>query len=789
MVINEPKQISTEDFLAAFYPEGKGRVYLRLFDDRGNGGGRNMEIDLNNFNAIRPTLEKENKNNNGIFFVVNGTGQTDAEVKRHGRAAAQFMEIDDRPFPEQLEAINAFPLEPSIVVRTRKSLHCYWLLNRGKIEHFREVQTALAEYFGSDSSIKNESRVMRLPGFNHCKSEPVRVEIVHFRPELRYEQIELARVLPRPKREPERKRYAQESGQMIPQGRRVQTLVSKISKLTNEGFLPDNIRETIGRMNAEQCNPPLSDREMNREVYPAIERFKDEPIPANKRGDRYLPHGGQILTTRAANGVDQNRTQSVRINQRLVDLVASMTPETRYSWNDKGNGELFADVFKNTVRFNVTAKEWYQYTGKIWKEDTGGMKAAHLAKELTDALMIYSTTIQDDKARMEYQKYISCLGRLNNRKSMVEDAREKYCIDSDVLDANNNLLNLQNGVLDLTTGEIKKHSPEYLLSKICNAAYVPGAKAARWEQFIEEVTEGDASTAEYLQKILGYALTAETKEETCYILYGQSTRNGKSTLVETIAYMMGNDDGYALNMRPETLAQRPNDTRTASGDIARLKGCRFLNASEPPKRMVFSTELLKVMLGRDKITARHLYQRETEFVPSFKLFMNTNYLPLINDDTVFSSGRINVIPFTRHFEPEEQDKALKDKLRAADEISGILNWCLDGLRLYRQHGADAPEKVRKATEEYRAASDKVGTFFGERMDETPGTNASAKEVYNEYVSWCRDNGYGQENKGNFFADLRLKGLLIKSGTVNGKTVRNVVPGYSIAAEFETPRTW
>lgn len=93
--------------------------------------------------------------------------------------------------------------------------------------------------------------------------------------------------------------------------------------------------------------------------------------------------------------------------------------------------------------------------------------------------------------------------------------------------------------------------------------------------------------------------------------------------------------------------------------------------------------------------------------------INTNYLPTITDDTVFSSGRINVISFDRHFEPQEQDKDLKNRLRDKQELSGILNWCIEGLQLYRKEGLKPPAAVQTATDIYRTDSDKVGNFINE----------------------------------------------------------------------------
>lgn len=469
----------------------------------------------------------------------------------------------------------------------------------------------------------------------------------------------------------------------------------------------------------------------------------------------------------------------------LLEKLTELKPEQKYSLDDKGNGALFASVFSDEIRWNVTAKEFFAYDGKVWQQDIGGMIAARCAKELSDAISIYAVNIENEEVKQRYRNHINKLGQYKFRKTMLEDSKDCSFISASDLDSNKYILNVQNGVIDLETFEFKAHSYEQLLSKICNVTYDKAARSVLWENFIDEVMQGDKDKIMYLQKAIGYSLTGDTREETCFILYGKTTRNGKSTLVETIAYMLGDSQGYALNMKPESLAARQNnDSRQASGDIARLDNCRFLNASEPPKKMIFDVGLLKNLLGRDTITARHLHQSEFQFIPQFKLFINTNFLPLITDDTLFSSGRINVITFDRHFSEEEQDKTLKDKLREPEQLSGILNWCLDGLRMYRKDGLERPEAVKEATDEYRQDSDKLGNFIAERLEAAKSMCTSIKLVYEEYMSWCKDNGYGTENKGNFIADLRTKGIYKASGTINGVTVRNVVDGYIISSEFQ-----
>lgn len=533
----------------------------------------------------------------------------------------------------------------------------------------------------------------------------------------------------------------------------------------------------------------------NNDTDLAIEEFRNSPFAKSKdelhqkkleRQD-YLLRTAEAATpiTTAAMDNEAFILRSVKdgSDMAVLEKLENLKPHERYSHDDRGNGDLFADVYQDRARFNATANEWYVYSGKVWQKDTGAMMVSRLAKKLKDALLIYSTTIDNESQKNAYQKHIIKLGSRAAREVMIKDARDRYCITNADLNQDEDLLNCQNGTLNLKTFEFKEHSSTDLLSKITNAAYFPEAKSKLWERFIDEIMLGDRAKINYLQKAIGYGLTADTALETCFILYGPRTRNGKSTLVETIMHMLGGSSGYSLQMKPESLAQKQNaDSRQPSGDIARLQGARFLNVSEPPKKMIFDVALLKTLLGRDSIVARHLHEREFEFTPVFKLFMNTNYLPIISDDTLFASGRINVITFERQFCEEEQDKTLKNRLRESENLSGILNWCLAGLKKFYEEGLSPPAEITTATAEYRVDSDKLGKFMAECLERADEI-ITASSAYAVYEAWCRACGYGCENRGNFFAELRTKNLMSKTATVNGRTKPRVIKGYRFTEEW------
>ena len=228
------ESISYAEYFHAFGYSDNDIIYFRTFDDKSHDTyGTNYERPLSKINDMLQRLHAVNDSGRGVFYIVNGGGHKDEKVTT---ARAQFVDFDDFSFVQQIDIINDFELEPSIIVKTKKSLHCYWLLEESDITAFRPIQQKLNAYFGSDPVIQNESRVMRLYGFNHHKTEqPARVTLIKFDPELKYTQAEILDALPEDLAQPEPIREAQESKsykkEFVPKGQRHRYVISKIGEI------------------------------------------------------------------------------------------------------------------------------------------------------------------------------------------------------------------------------------------------------------------------------------------------------------------------------------------------------------------------------------------------------------------------------------------------------------------------------------------------------------------------------------------------------------------------------
>ena len=467
-----------------------------------------------------------------------------------------------------------------------------------------------------------------------------------------------------------------------------------------------------------------------------------------------------------------------------VQTLAKLNPaqNSGYRNGDIGFGRLFADVHKRVARYVPERKKWYIYDGSRWAPDIGGLMAMELCKDLADGLLLYLLTFKDESIRTRNLEDYGKWQQRRLRDIYLKEAQSVYPVSMEEFDADRYLLNCENGTLDLRTMTFRGHDPEDRLTKMAHVRYDPVARCPRFEQYIDEIMSGNAERARFLQKALGYAVSGDTRHECMFFFYGETTRNGKGTLMESILRVMGD---YGRAVRPETIAQKQNiNSQNPSEDIARLAGIRFANISEPSRGLVLNAAQVKSMTGNDTLNARFLNENSFDFQPQFKLYVNTNYLPVISDMTLFSSGRVLIIPFNRHFEEWEQDKTLKAEFAKPAAKSAILNWLLKGYEMLQQEGFTVPESVAEATQAYSHESDKIAQFADERLEPDTDAETRTATVYDEYRRWCSDNGCYTENSRNFNHELRKFGIVVRRRPKTGGEKTTLLLGYKVREGME-----
>lgn len=433
---------------------------------------------------------------------------------------------------------------------------------------------------------------------------------------------------------------------------------------------------------------------------------------------------------------------------------------------DLGNAHRFVTEHGSRVRYVDAWKSFLTYDGIRWRRDDLGeveRMAKHTMLQMYDSLK----DLPDSKERRDLFTRLQRSLSAQRLHAMIDLVKSEPGIPvcPEHFDANPWLLNVQNGTIDLLTGDLGPHDPADLITKLAPVNYREDAKAPVWDAFLDRIMGGDSDLMGYLRRIAGYSMTGDTSERAIFILYG-SGANGKSKFLEAISYVLGD---YARHTRADVLLTKRNNDSTH--EVAVLRGARLVTASESEDGRRLAEGLVKSVTGDEKIRSRLLYQNSEEFKPEFKILVATNHKPIVKGQDEGIWDRLKLVPFLARITENERDLKLGDKLQA--EAEGILWWMIQGLKEWRQWGLATPETVRAATAGYRDEMDTLGLFLGERTQAAPGSKAQLKEVYRAYTDWVSGNGLPRMSSVALAAELRRRGLDVRPSTANQTYVFNL----------------
>lgn len=408
-------------------------------------------------------------------------------------------------------------------------------------------------------------------------------------------------------------------------------------------------------------------------------------------------------------------------------------PVASFPLTDMGNAQRLVAQFGHGLRYCHAWGKWLVWDGRRWKiDETGGV--VRCAKETVRAIFEEAATCEHDEQAKALAKYALKSQAEARIKAMIGLAESEpgIPVTPDQLDASPWLLCVVNGVVDLRTGELRDHARDDLITKWAPVVYDPSATCPTWLAFLDRIMDGSEHLLTFLRRVAGYSLTGSTAERALFFLYGVGA-NGKSTFLETLRATLGD---YAMRTPTETLLARPEGS--IPNDVARLKGARFVAASEAEEGKRLAEALVKALTGGDTISARFMRGEWFDFRPEFKLWLATNHKPIIRGTDKGIWDRIRLIPFEVRIPEAEQDKSLPTKLLS--ELEGILAWAIRGCLEWQREGLSIPDEVKSATDAYRTEMDTLAAFLNDRCILGLDEHVSAKALYEAYKAWCEASG-------------------------------------------------
>lgn len=767
-------------------------VCLRVFEDKKQGifKGQKLDVQAGKFQSVVEVLKNHNAQNRGIFFTVNYGGQEDSEIKRIN---AQYVEMDDKSFDEQMKLIEAFPLQPSLIIRTRKSLHTYWLMDgNAEVKAFRSVQRGLIKHFGGDPSIVNESRVMRLPGFYHCKKEPILVECVSFHPELRYSQSQLAEILgikdivkeedkgpqdgstkglsiamanclflqhcrDNAKDLKESDWYAMVTNLAVFEGGRsyIHDLSSPYPKYYKEEtddkishFLKSGTKPMTCRIIAEKgfsC-PRLESGECPGKS-PAAMCYRPVDNDTLVKFIKALPV--------AYDPLKDMQTASAFIREYLAPTEPMyaqilINDEIREKFNFRRDymkqlitmhKDIHGHLHSSTeMKRNQSAQEiptWYEVT------ETGlrfmpGVLAAYLKDNekvfyAAEEFHRYKDGVYEKFPKLSAENLVrSYLIKEHAKMTQINDTKDQWRMqiskDTRDLDPNPFAINLRNGIYNILEDTLFEHTPDYLSITQLNARYDKEAKCPRFIQYLHETLPDDQIPL--VQEMLGYFLVPVNNAQKCFVLVGEGGA-GKSVFLRLIEEMLGKE--HVSNVSWQALNDKFKPAELY-GKLANI-------FADLPTKNIDDNGIFKALVGEDFLTVEKKHRDPFSFVSHARLLFSCNNIPKNYGDK--SEGfyrRLIIIRYDHAVSADKKDPMLLDKLCL--EIDGILQFALEGLRrlMSRNWVFSETERNRIELQKYREDSNSVLAFLRDCCTEDENSEIATMELYAKYKEYCEDAG-------------------------------------------------
>ena len=406
---------------------------------------------------------------------------------------------------------------------------------------------------------------------------------------------------------------------------------------------------------------------------------------------------------------------------------------TKYELNDTGNAHRFVDKFGADLHYNVDNKMWMLWNGSNWQFDIYN-NVKNLAEILIEEMKLEALNSTDADRQKELLRNVNKLYNSSGKEAMLKESQHLPLIpvNNDAFDKDDYLFNTNNYIVNLRTGQSIPHNKNLLLNKI-SSVELTNRKPKQFLRFFEDIFQGNKEIMHYVHKAFGYSLTGDCREQCMFWLVGDGN-DGKSLLLQIIQEVIGD---YSITSNPDLLLDKKTQSANLS-EVARLKGIRFCVVNELKMGDKLNESGIKdITSGNNKIVARFLYANEFEFLPKFKIWIATNYLPIIRGTDKGIWRREIVIPMNRALRDDEVDQNLIYKLRA--EKDEIFSWLVEGCLLWQKEGLKLPEILKQEKEAYKTDMDLVQKWINENCETNPNYITKASELFEDFKNYCRIN--------------------------------------------------
>ena len=691
-------------------------------------------------------LERLNRSGAGVFVTVNQTDLKGRKAENIQRVRAVFADTDGA---DLAPILNAKPEASFIVESSPGNAHPYWLTDDLALAQFEGVQRRIADTFGTDTSVTDLSRVLRLPGFYHRKGEPFMVRMMQDNGGLPRTADKILAAFPPLEKEGTSRQARQLeisegdeilkalNGAGMIRSRRPDAGYNVVCPFEAEHSSESGQTETVYYpantggfktpafkcMHAHCADRRLTDyrEKLNLDQVAEPRQYPDLLAAAQGFSPDTDPEEIEALIQECASlPVIQKRKvheairQTTKLPFKAIQEAEGQTDNAR----QPDDLELARGLVSEIGNANVLAAQsfvWKWQECGVWKkQDERSVKqwVQHYVGDKLDSIRKSNVDSVADLFRTEV--YLS---------DHAFDIGPVECV---------NTLAGELMLSDSGRWELLPHNREHYRTTQVPIEYEPKAQAPRFIKFLSDVFKGDPDAgdkATALLEMMGYTLMAHCNHERFIILVG-SGANGKSVLLSVLEALAGRDNVAAVQPSQfDNKFQRAHLHNKLANIVTEIK-----------QGAVIDDDALKGITSGEPTTVEHKNKDPFDMRPFSTCWFGTNHMPHTRDFSGALFRRALVIEFNNKFTPEmgNCDPNLKHKLM--EELPGILTLALDAYADALQEGFTMPESCKQARDQWRLEADQVAQFIEQDCEASHLERLEPQRLFNGYRDWAADNG-------------------------------------------------
>lgn len=331
-------------------------------------------------------------------------------------------------------------------------------------------------------------------------------------------------------------------------------------------------------------------------------------------------------------------------------------------------------------------------------------------------------------------------------RSIFDSLRQVESMDFEELHGDENIININNGLFDVRTMNLKLHNKDYISSNQLKCNYNDNPyNGGKWDNYINDLTEGNEDAIMFLQEVAG-AILSNIKGYRLKAIVGLQGKgdSGKTQFFNVLGNILGDDIVGTASLQKLSNAQFTGSS---------IYGKRIVFDGDLPSEPLGNVDVIKKLSGGDKLPIEFKGVNSFNYKFTGIIVFACNDMPYLgNDKGEHFYNRFHILQCNNVIPKEKQNPFIADEI-FDEEKEYVFKWALEGLKrvIYNGYKFTETKIISNIRENVKNEQDSVRAFIISNYLVTNSHEDKLlfSDLFRKYELFCDTEGYNSCKRKSF----------------------------------------